>query len=78
LGTIYSLTDNFHVFPQVVKLRQDLVMIQTRELGEVQRVYEEETKKFFAVWEHRIVVSYQSYHLDASHALKFVMYICIR
>jgi|LauGreSuBDMM15SN_2_FD.fasta_scaffold86113_2 hypothetical protein len=53
-------------------------MIQTRELGEVQRVYEEETKKFFAVWEHRIVVSYQSYHLDASHALKFVMYICIR
>ena len=41
---------------QVVRLRQDLVLVQTRELGEVQRVYEEETRKFFSVWERRIVV----------------------
>ena len=31
-------------------------MVQTRELAEVQRVYEEETRKFFAIWEGRIVV----------------------
>lgn len=41
---------------QVVRLRQELVVVQTRELAEVQRVYEEETRKFFAVWEGRIVV----------------------
>ena len=44
------------VFLQVVRLRQELVMVQTRELAEVQRVYEEETRKFFAIWEGRIVV----------------------
>ena len=47
-------------FLQVVRLRQELVMVQTRELAEVQRVYEEETRKLFSVWEGRIVVRMSS------------------
>ena len=37
-------------------MRQELVAVQTRELGEVQRVYANETRKFLAVWENRITV----------------------
>jgi hypothetical protein len=39
---------------QVEKMRQELVVVQTRELSEIQRVYEEESKKFDAVWAGRI------------------------
>ncbi len=42
---------------QVEKLRQQLVEVQTKEMAEVQRVYEEETRKFHKIWENRLQVT---------------------
>ena len=39
---------------QVARMRQEILSVQTRELSEVQRVYEEETKTFNEEWEARI------------------------
>lgn len=39
---------------QVARMRQEILAVQTRELSEVQRVYEEETKAFNEDWEARI------------------------
>lgn len=39
---------------QVARMRQEILSVQTRELSEVQRVYEEETKTFNEEWEGRI------------------------
>lgn len=35
-------------------MRQEILSVQTRELSEVQRVYEEETKTFNEEWEARV------------------------
>ncbi|GAX85315.1 hypothetical protein CEUSTIGMA_g12732.t1 [Chlamydomonas eustigma] len=56
---------------QVERMRQELVAVQTRELAEIQRVYEEESNTFNAVWAGRIA-DYDAAAASAAENLRHV------